>query len=1258
MATADTPSQPATVPTAERLRPRRRWARTPRVANGHLNARGEQATIAEVESRVDENGATNFTNESRLPPLQVSTFRSGEPSGTAASSGRNVQSRDPSAFKGRGRGQGDMRAMGRGRNSGNGHEQRAETVAGTSLEQSVSRIQNRASHTLNSRTSGHSSGHQFGGRLTIVNDTNGSISPLHGDAPVFVPGQQHSLRPRTSRATPRDLQTPRHHSRRETNLKSTKPDIATRTHEDISNGLYECPICTSEVLRSSKVWSCKICWTVFHLACISTWAKNEGSTQTQNRNTEDQLPQHRQWRCPGCNLPKDALPSSYTCWCEKEADPRSISGLPPHSCGQTCGKHRLLPKKCPHPCELLCHAGPCPPCTHIGPVQSCFCGKKTTSRRCVDTNYATGWSCGEICGDPMPCGEHTCQSSCHEGLCGACDVEVDCRCYCGKAQESLVCYERGEDKQSQKLSEGEDVSRAVEWKGSFECGTKCKRLLDCGKHTCDKLCHSQDLGAGHCPRSPDVVSNCPCGKTPISEISPSVRISCEDPIPSCDKKCLKELACGHACQQICHADACMPCTMIVTIGCRCGRVQSSSVCHQGNEVQPQCIRTCKATLNCGRHECGERCCSGERKAADRQATKRKLRPLGASRLIDEGFEAEHICTRQCGRALKCGNHTCIELCHKGPCGSCREAIFDDVGCHCGRTILQPPLPCGTAAPKCRFECERPKSCGHPRIPHNCHSDEESCPKCPFLTTKSCMCGKKALKNQPCWLSDVRCGEVCGRKLKCGSHFCRKLCHRPGECEDAERSCQQSCGKAKKVCSHPCEEPCHAPSSCREDRPCQNKMLVTCNCQHLKQEFKCGASKSNEGNVKKSLDCDGECARLERNRKLALALNIDPEAHKDDHIPYCNESLKFFRENTKWAQAQEREFRVFAADESEKRLRFKPMPSNQRSFLHSLSDDFGLDSESMDHEPHRHVAIFKTPRFVMAPMKTLAECIRIRNAAEASITAAAEAEKTIISTHDPYNGFVLTNPRFGLTLEELRNDLSSVLNSVPGIAFDTSFLPNEEIVLKARAATPSSIISNAAVDAALRTLKPPLLAITSSKRLASSIKMCTLDNFLNLCRRELDLSATSGGWSQVAAKGAAPRLAPRQTAIGEKSVYTVLGSRLKDMKKKQEIQKAKQDEAVVEDWEEEVRREEAAEDGEDRSKKITLKAEAAGEEATPEKPEKEALEENPHDEMNVIGVQPSPVASLEGENFSADEHIYDVNDMEQRKSNDEAENQES
>ncbi len=390
--------------------------------------------------------------------------------------------------------------------------------------------------------------------------------------------------------------------------------------------------------------------------------------------------------------------------------------------------------------------------------------------------------------------------------------------------------------------------------------------------------------------------------------------------------------------------------------------------------------------------------------------------------------------------------------------SCPEAIFDEISCACGRTVLQPPQPCGTRPPECRFSCTRARPCGHPSIQHQCHPDDAPCPPCPYLMEKPCVCGKKTLKNQPCWFQEGRCGLPCGKKLKCGTHECKKSCHKPGDCEDSGISgshCAQPCGKTRKSCDHACADQCHAPYYCKEDKPCQSKTFITCPCQHRKQEVRCQATKLNPSPTREtSLKCDDECLRLQRNRKLAEALNIDPATHTDEHIPYSDTTLKLFRDKPGFAQQQERELRVFADAPEEKRLRFKPMPAHQRAFLHSLAEDFGLDSESQDPEPHRHVCIFKTPRFVAAPTKTLAQCQRIATAA-ANLNASASSLKPITTPSTTqsqtfFNALLLTNPRFGLTIDELdaalAPDLALAARTGPALSFTTSFFPSTDEVL--------------------------------------------------------------------------------------------------------------------------------------------------------------------------------------------------------------------
>jgi transcriptional repressor NF-X1 len=172
------------------------------------------------------------------------------------------------------------------------------------------------------------------------------------------------------------------------------------------------------------------------------------------------------------------------------------------------------------------------------------------------------------------------------------------------------------------------------------------------------------------------------------------------------------LDCGHLCQDNCHTGPCSQCNQEIELDCRCGRTTSTVICHERDLHHPLCEKICRVQLNCGRHEHGVRCCPAEKRAIERVASKRRNKNSGPS---NEEFEAEHICIRACGRELKCGRHRCQQMCHRGPCPSCLEAIFEEIGCNCGRTVLQPPQPCGTRPPECRFDCMRPRVCGHPQV---------------------------------------------------------------------------------------------------------------------------------------------------------------------------------------------------------------------------------------------------------------------------------------------------------------------------------------------------------------------------------------------------------------------------------------------------------------------------------------------------------------------------------------------------------------
>jgi transcriptional repressor NF-X1 len=341
----------------------------------------------------------------------------------------------------------------------------------------------------------------------------------------------------------------------------------------------------------------------------------------------------------------------------------------------------------------------------------------------------------------------------------------------------------------------------------------------------------------------------------------------------------------------------------------------------------------------------------------------------------------------------------------------------------------------------------------------------------------------------------------------------------------------------------------------------------------------------------TLKCDEECLRLERNRKLAEALDIDPSTHSDDHIPYSDTTLKLFRENVNWAQGQERELRVFAGSPEEKRLRFKPMPSHQRAFLHSLAEDFGLDSESQDPEPHRHICIFKTPRFVSAPQKTLAQCLRIAKAAASLGTGASSIKPAAPAPPPPqqaFNALLVKNPRFGLTIDELdaaiATDLAAASRSGPAITFTTSFLPSEEVLIKATAHMTTAAIATSlaptaqAVETTLSNLKVAVARTVSRLGLAGAVALCHVDSSQNITRREGDAAANSGGWSAVAGRGSWKRTINKAPAAGastsERAPSAFVALRRLEARKKAA---ALEEEKVEEDWLAAVEREEGAEE---------------------------------------------------------------------------------
>jgi transcriptional repressor NF-X1 len=250
--------------------------------------------------------------------------------------------------------------------------------------------------------------------------------------------------------------------------------------------------------------------------------------------------------------------------------------------------------------------------------------------------------------------------------------------------------------------------------------------------------------------------------------------------------------------------------------------------------------------------------------------------------------------------------------------------------------------------------------------------------------------------------------------------------------------------------------------------------------------------------------------------------------------------------------------MFAEDEKEKRLHFKPMQRLQRRFLHLLAEDYGFDSESMDPEPLRHVCIFKTHRFVSAPRKTLAEAAKIR--ATQAAQAARLAGSAPVQTLEPFNAMLLSSPRFGLTIDEVDSALAANFATASSLTFTTAFLPSDEILIRAAPKNFASAVTPAALEATLVSLKPAVAKTISQETLAGGVVLCHTDSSLRVDRRERGVgSAAAGGWSTVASR-AAQRQDTRKGGPAQVAEPTVTRSFV-GLKKK----KPAEQETIVDDW---------------------------------------------------------------------------------------------
>lgn len=357
---------------------------------------------------------------------------------------------------------------------------------------------------------------------------------------------------------------------------------------------------------------------------------------------------------------------------------------------------------------------------------SCHCKKQKKSIPCAQSTDS--FSCGAKCGKLLNCGLHKCKLSCHSGECSDCTVQTTSKpkhCFCTKSIKTFICPAKPVD---------------------FHCELPCSRILDCGKHDCQVICHSNCSSV--CAKRN--ATHCYCGKAELQESErKSLLEDCEFP-RSCMQKCGKLMKCGHKCQQICHESECdeEKCEEMVQKACRCGKTSQLAACN----AQVLCANRCEKLNSCGKHACLSRCCD----------------------------KLEHLeCPIRCNRKLACGVHFCTEKCHGNStkCPPCSFVSFDELTCHCGNTRIFPPVQCSQTLGECEERCARGEEAGKcvehfSRFPHACHPDAQ-CPSCHALVQVACFCGQTMLSME-CWQSKAGIVKSCGKA--CPFELCSLPCH--------------------------------------------------------------------------------------------------------------------------------------------------------------------------------------------------------------------------------------------------------------------------------------------------------------------------------------------------------------------------------------------------------------------------------------------------------------------------------------------------
>ncbi|KAH7330948.1 hypothetical protein KP509_20G009600 [Ceratopteris richardii] len=753
------------------------------------------------------------------------------------------------------------------------------------------------------------------------------------------------------------------------------PQLVQELEDKLSKGQVECMICYDMVRREAAIWSCGSCYAIFHITCTRKWARAPISADYSIASTNEVSV--GSWRCPGCQSPQflSVEEIKYNCFCGQVLEPQVDYYLTPHSCGGPC-KKSLSSAKCPHckhVCTMQCHPGPCPPCNAMAPPQLCPCGKTSFTQRCSELKSAK--SCGQICGHQLQCGRHFCQKICHEGPCGSCDTLMVVRCFCGRKEEAILCGTMS--------LQGELDSE----NGVFSCEYLCLNKLRCGKHSCNRICHPgkceecelapEKVKTCPCGKTP-IQGLLGAGKQ---------RKNCTDPVPHCGQVCEKLLPCGmHKCQSLCHNGHCPPCEVLVDQKCRCSSSSQTVPCYKAMDLRKEatveesaveflCNRTCGKKKSCGRHRCSNKCCAlansnvapppgqdphlcllpcGKKLRCGQHVCEELChsgycRPCLGSTFTDLTCACGRTsipppvpcgtpppsCTYPCSQPQPCG-HAATHQCHFGECPPCVALTSKEcVGGH----VTLTNVPCGSKDIKCNKPCGRPRQCRLHACARLCHL-----PPCEEVTEV----GPNKVSS---------CKQQCGAPRRDCEHVCVALCHPGSSCP--EERCKFpvtitcSCGRLKH------QVLCDAGEASRGHDVLELAYISSLPLQPVDSKVKIPLGQ-------RKLACDEECAKLEKKRILADAFGMtgvpDDPALCSESVQATSDALReILIRDPQWVLAIEDRFKylVLGTKSSAGPIRvhvFGFLPKERRDIIRQLADRWNLSVNAAGREPKRFLTV--------------------------------------------------------------------------------------------------------------------------------------------------------------------------------------------------------------------------------------------------------------------------------------------------------------